>query len=92
MIQQMLAIWTLVPLSLQNPVFTSGISQFMYFCRLAWKILSITLLACEVSTIVTQFEHYLVLLFFGIETKPDFSSPVACAEFSKFAGILRAAF
>ena len=38
MIQQMLAIWTLVPLSLQNPVFTSGISQFMYCYRLAWKI------------------------------------------------------
>ena len=45
------------------------------------------------STIVWWFEHSLALPFFGIG-KPDaktFSSPVATAEFSKFAGILSAA-
>ena len=36
-------------------------------------------------------EHSLVLPFFGIGMKTDFSSPVATVEFSKFAGILNAA-
>ena len=39
---------------------------------LAWRILSITLLACEMSAIVQWFEHFLALLFFGIEMKTDF--------------------
>ena len=34
---------------------------------------------------------FLALPFFGIGMKTDLSSPVAIAEFSKFAGILRAA-
>ena len=46
----------------------------------------VTLPACEMSVIVQYFEHSLALPFFGI-----FSSPVATAEFSKFAGILSAA-
>ena len=49
MIQQMLAIWSLVPLSFLKPAWTSGISQFMYCWSLAWRILNITLLACEVK-------------------------------------------
>ena len=36
-----------------------------------WRILSITLLACEMSTIVWQFEHSLALPFFGIGMKTD---------------------
>ena len=36
-------------------------------------------------------EHSLALPFFGIGMKTDFFSPVATAEFSKFAGILNAA-
>ena len=39
----------------------------------------------------TSLEHSLALSFFGIEMKADFSSPVASAEFSKFADILSAA-
>ena len=31
---------------------TSGSSQFRYYWSLAWRILSITLLACEMSAIV----------------------------------------
>ena len=50
-----------------------------------------TLLACEMSAIVRQFEHSLALPFFGIGMKTDFFSPVTPAEFSKFAGILSAA-
>jgi len=40
---------------------------------------------------VQSFEHSLALPFFGIAMKLTFSSPVATAEFSKFAGILSAA-
>ena len=72
-------------------VWTSGSSQFMYCWSLAWRILSITLLKCEMSAIVWWFEHSLALSFFGIGMKTDFPSPVATAEFSKFAGILSAA-
>ena len=71
MIQQMLAIWSLVPLPFLKPAWTSGSSQFMYCWRLAWIILSITLLACEMSAIVWLFEHSLALLFFGIGMKID---------------------
>ena len=40
------------------------------------------------SIIVQQFEYFLVLPFFGVGWKLTFSTPVATAEFSKFAGIL----
>ena len=45
MIQRMLAIWSLVPLPFLNPAWTSGSSWFVYCWSLAWRILSITLLA-----------------------------------------------
>ena len=44
MIQQMLAIWSLVPLPFLKPDWTSGSSQFTYCWSLAWRIFSITLL------------------------------------------------
>ena len=71
MIQQMLAVWHLVPLSFLNPACTSGIFQFTYCRNLAWRILSITLLACEMNTVVLWFEHSLALPFFGIGMKTD---------------------
>ena len=52
MIQQMLAIWSLVPLLFLNPAWTYGSSRFMYCSSMAWRILSITLLAWEMSAIV----------------------------------------
>ena len=42
-----------------------------YYWSLSWRILSITSLACEMSTIVRWFEHSLVLTFFGTESKTD---------------------
>ena len=51
----MLAIWSLVPLPLLNPAWTSGSSRFTYYWSLAWRILSITLLACETSASLTQW-------------------------------------
>ena len=51
-IQWILAIWSLVPLSFLNPAWTSGSSRFTYCWTLDWRILSITLLACKMSAIV----------------------------------------
>ena len=50
---------------------TSGSSQFTYCWSLAWRILSITLLACEMHAILRCFEHSLTLPFFGIGMKTD---------------------
>ena len=71
MIQQMLAIWSLVPLPFLKPAWTSGSSRFIHCWSLAWRILSITFLACEMNTIVWYFEHSLALPFFGIGMKTD---------------------
>ena len=55
---------------------------FSYCWSLAWRILSITLLACEMSAIVWQFEHSLSLPFLGIEINTDFfQSCVHCWVF-----------
>ena len=69
MILQMLAIWSLVLLPFLKPAWLSGSSWFMYCWSLAWRILSITLLVCEMSATVRQFEHSLALPFFGIGTE-----------------------
>ena len=70
-IQKMLAIWSLVPLPFLHPALTSGSFQFTKCWRFTWRILSITLLACEMSTIVWLFEHSLALPFFGIGMKTE---------------------
>ena len=68
MIQQMLAIWSLVPLPFLNPAWTSGISWFTYFLKLG----------------LTNFEHYftsmwdecncvVVWAFFGIAFLRDWN-------------------
>ena len=46
MIQWMLAIWSLVPLPFLKAAWTFGSLWFTYCWSLAWRILSITLLAC----------------------------------------------
>ena len=46
-------------------------SQFTHCWSLAWRILSITLLACEMSANVQMLEHSLALPFFGIGMKTD---------------------
>ena len=43
----------------------------MYCWSLSWRILSITLLACEMSAIVQKFQHSLALPFFGTGVKTD---------------------
>ena len=51
-LQWILPVWSLVPLPFLNPICTYGSSQFTNYWNLAWRILSITLLACEMSTAV----------------------------------------
>ena len=75
MIQRMLAIRSLVPLPFLKPAWISGSSRFTYCWSLAWRILSVTLLACEMSAIVRNFEHSLALPFFGIVMKTDLFQP-----------------
>ena len=65
----MLAVWSLVLLPFLNPACTSGSSQFMYCWSLSWRILRVTLLACEMSTTVWQLECSLALPFLGSEWK-----------------------
>ena len=52
--QQILAIWYLVPLPFLKPTWTSGSSRFTCRWSLAWRILSITLLLCEMSATVRR--------------------------------------
>ena len=90
-IQQMLAIWSLVPLPLLKPAWTSGSSWFTYCWSLTWRILSITFLACEI-----ECNCVVVWAFFGTAFLWDWNEnwpfPVLWALlFSKFAGILSAA-
>ena len=86
----MLVVWSLVPLPFLSLAWPSGNSRCMYCWSLVWRILRITLLPCEMSAIMWQFEHFWHCLSLGLEWKLTFSSPVATAEFFKFAGILRA--
>ena len=89
-IQRMLAIWSLVPLPFLNPAWTSESSWLTYYWSLAWKILMITFLVCEMSAIVQQFEHSLGLPFFGIGMKTDFFQSCGHSWVFKIAGILSA--
>ena len=70
-IQRMLAIWSLIHLPFLNPACSSGRFQFTFCWSLAWRILSITLLACKMGEIVQKFEHSLALIFFGTGMKTD---------------------
>ena len=83
MVQRMLAIWSLVPLPFLYWAWTSGSSQFTYCWSLTWRILSITLLACKMSTMCGSFSILWHCLSLWLEWKLTFSSPVATAEFSK---------
>ena len=54
MIQWMLTIWSLIPLPFLNPACTSESFWFTYCWSLTWRILSITLLTCEMSATLTR--------------------------------------
>ena len=67
----MLAIWSLISLPFLNPACTYESSWFTYYWSLAWRILSVALLACEMSPMAQQFERSCALPFFGTGTKTD---------------------
>ena len=72
-----------------------NIREFKSTCcwSLAWRILSITLLACEMSAIVQSFEHSFALPFFGIGMKMDiFQSCGHCWVFQTCWHILCSSF
>ena len=65
----------------------------MYCWSLAGRIFIIILLACEMTTVVWQFEHSLALLFFGIGRKTDlFQSCGHCRVFQIYWHIKWSAF
>ena len=74
----MLAIWSLAPLPFLNPSWTSGSSRFTYCWSLAWRILSITLLACEMSAIVQSSEHSLALPSYVVTNTGHSSACLVC--------------
>ena len=85
------------PVDVGNSI--SGSSAFSKTSLNIWKFTVHVLLKPRLE----NFEHYfasmwdecicaVVWTFFGIGMKSDLSSPVATAEFSKFTGILSAAF
>ena len=72
MIQQMLAILSLVPLSFSKSTLgTRKFSVHTHCWSLVWRILSITLLVCEMNVTVQKFEYSLSLPFFGIGMNID---------------------
>ena len=46
-----------------NPAWTSGSARFMYCWSLAWRILSIALLACEMSAIHPYIYFYIYIVY-----------------------------
>ena len=81
-----------ISLRFKHIVITS-LSYGVIMCcwSLAWRNLSITLLACETMQLCGSLSILWHCLSLGLEWKLTFSSPVATAEFSKFFGILSAA-
>ena len=72
MIQRMLAIWSLVPLPFLKPAWTSGSSWFRFW-SLAWRILSITLLVCEMSATMSSLSILWHCFSLALEWKLTFS-------------------
>ena len=87
----MLAIWSLVPLPFLKPAWTSGISWVTYCLSLAWRIWAWLYQHMRWVQLCGSLSILWHCLSLGLEWKLTFSSPVATAEFSKFAGILSAA-
>ena len=73
---------------IENTACTSRSSLFTYCWSLAWSILTITLLVCEIRLFysLNTVSHRPPL---GLEWKLKFSSPAATVKFSKFDDILR---
>ena len=79
--------WFLVPLPFINPIYTPSSSQFTYYWSLAWRILSISLLACEISTLYGSLNILWYCPSLELKWKLTFSSPVATAVFQIYCPI-----
>ena len=102
MIQQMMAIWCLFPpaddgnlMSVSSAFYKTSLNIWNFTVHVLLKSglenFEHYFTRCEISATVRLFVHSLALPFLGLEWKLTCSSPVATAEFSKFAGILSAA-
>ena len=88
MIQQMLAMWSLVPLPFLNPAWTSGVHSSCTaeaWLGEFWALLCQHVRWVQLCGSLNILWHCLSL---GLGWKLTFSSPVATSDFSKFAGIL----
>ena len=74
MTQWMLAIWSLVPLPFLNTACISGSFLFTYCWSLAWRILSIILLACATGQLCGSLSILWHCLSLGMEWKLTFSN------------------
>ena len=77
----MLAIWSLVPLCFLKPAWTSGSSRFTYCWGLAWRILRITLLACEMRA--REFQKSIYFCFI------DYAKAFDCVDHNQLWKILK---
>ena len=82
MIQRMLTIWSVSSTFSKSSLYIWS-SQFTYCWSLAWRILSITLLACEMNVMCGSLNILWHSLSLGMEWKLSFSSPLTASEFSK---------
>ena len=89
MIQQMLAIWSLVPLPFLKPAWTSGSSQFTYCWSLAWRILSITLLACDVKALLGRRKLNCAPARSVTQSCPTLCDPMDCSPPGSSMGFSR---
>ena len=65
MIQRLLVIWSLVLLPFLNPAGTTKSTWFTYCWNLTWRILSTTLLACEIRCICTIVWIFFITIRFS---------------------------
>ena len=77
MIQRMLAIWSLIPYILSKP----NLENFEHYFASVW----------DECNCVVVWPFFGIFYSLGLEWKLTFSSPVATADFSKFAGVLSVA-
>ena len=87
-----LAIWSMVPVPFIKLAWTPGSSWFTYCWSLAWRILSNYFASMRWVQFCSSLNSLWHCLSLELEWKLTFSSPLATAKFSKFAGILSAAF
>ena len=86
MIQQMLAIWSLVPLPFLNPAWTSRNSWFTCCWNLSWRILCLILLACVLQgwlCLLLQVSLDFILLHSSSHNEKEIKLPTSTGSSKK---------